>query len=419
MTGQKFGRLTVVERAGSIRGLAAWLCRCECGGEVVVPGASLRSGNTSSCGCINRDNMRNNAKDLTGQRFGKLTVLKRQGSNRHGKATWLCQCDCGMQSVVATGQLTSGMTQSCGCLTGRPGGFLDLTGKRFGKLTVIELTDKHWDGCNVWRCKCDCGNETEQPARALSSGGRISCGCAILEAIHEKNTTHGMSGMRLYRIWSQMKARCNNPDQDNHHSHWEYGINYLSDWDEFEPFMRWALSSGYDDSLSLDRINPFKDYTPENLRWAGEVVQANNKREHYYDELRQAKIDVYSAIPHCIRSMIAECLEAVFPRKFWNEVFSWRVFNIITDSGLKELRSFLSCICDFLAVVCADCMFQFANIQLSQDSVDECFRWIRVTCEAVAEQMRLGNIPEPKIDTEDLAVRFRTRTVKDDKEQTA
>lgn len=123
MTGQRFGRLAVIRRNGSRkkgRGcLALWLCACDCGVELTVDGSSLRSGNTSSCGCVRREKLaaaaklrnRSRALDLKGQRFGRLTADRRLPAGE-----WLCLCDCGSAHRVLTYLLRSGAVKSCGCL---------------------------------------------------------------------------------------------------------------------------------------------------------------------------------------------------------------------------------------------------------------------------------------------------------------
>lgn len=116
LTGQNFGKLTVIEPAaqrdsiGSVR----WLCRCSCGSETVVSAYNLKSGNTRSCGCLKKERIR---VDLTGQIFGKLTVIAptdQRGST--GGVKWLCKCSCGNEVIVKASNLRNGTTKSCGCL---------------------------------------------------------------------------------------------------------------------------------------------------------------------------------------------------------------------------------------------------------------------------------------------------------------
>jgi len=116
--GNRYGKLTVLSRAGSdSKHKALWLCQCECGNQVIVVGKNLRSGNTRSCGCLQKEMMSTRMlKDITGKHFGKLIVLQQDFSKPGPDAYWLCQCECGNQTIVAGSALRKGHTQSCGCL---------------------------------------------------------------------------------------------------------------------------------------------------------------------------------------------------------------------------------------------------------------------------------------------------------------
>ena len=122
MIGQIYGRLTVLslDKSPHKRAGKFYLCKCECGKETIVLGSSLRSGHTRSCGCLQREIIANtghkNMKDLSGQHFGKLTVLKLSGFTNTNKAIWYCKCDCGREIEVRACNLISGNTQSCGCI---------------------------------------------------------------------------------------------------------------------------------------------------------------------------------------------------------------------------------------------------------------------------------------------------------------
>ena len=117
LTGMKFGRLTVIERRGSDkRKKALWLCKCECGNEVIVRTDILKSGATTSCGCYHKEKLGEKAKDITGMKFGRLTVIERHGSSKDGRAMWLCKCDCGNECTVIGTNLLKGSSMSCGCL---------------------------------------------------------------------------------------------------------------------------------------------------------------------------------------------------------------------------------------------------------------------------------------------------------------
>lgn len=112
-TGNRYGRLVVLRRAENSRtGIAKWLCRCDCGKEKAILGTSLRNGATSSCGCLRVERL---TKDMTGKTFGRLTALEYYGSNGKGNALWRCRCECGQEVVTVGGSLRSGKTLSCGC----------------------------------------------------------------------------------------------------------------------------------------------------------------------------------------------------------------------------------------------------------------------------------------------------------------
>ena len=116
-TGNIYGRLTVIKRNGVRNSHAAWLCKCECGNEITVDGTHLRQGVCKSCGCFARENSSKiHGKDEIGNRYGKLTVIERDYNNTDGHIKWICKCDCGNKISVLSSNLRSGKVQSCGCL---------------------------------------------------------------------------------------------------------------------------------------------------------------------------------------------------------------------------------------------------------------------------------------------------------------
>jgi len=186
MINKEFGRLRVIAQAesktDSTRG-AWYLCRCQCGNTKIVRGTSLRKGQTKSCGCLRNEatternkRMAEENYDLTGKRYHNPTVLEAAAERRSGSRLWKCRCDCGSMHFVTTHNLISGNIKSCGCIpTKTPD---DLTGQRFGRLTVMELTeDRKSNGGAVWHCICDCGNELPVSASNLRRGATVSCGC--------------------------------------------------------------------------------------------------------------------------------------------------------------------------------------------------------------------------------------------------
>ncbi|MBT1509428.1 hypothetical protein KIP88_02840 [Bradyrhizobium sp. SRL28] len=171
LTEQRFNKLTVTGRAENKGKHPRWYCDCDCGNKTIVHAGSLKSGGTKSCGCI----LRKNFIDLTGQRFGKLTVVK-CGEKQGVQWRWHCACDCGNETVVVGNALKTGNTKSCGCLIGNLE-FTDLTGQRFGKLKVVAGGATERKGAGLWQCVCDCGNETTVNGYRLRSDLVRSCGC--------------------------------------------------------------------------------------------------------------------------------------------------------------------------------------------------------------------------------------------------
>lgn len=168
LAGKRFGKLTAIRRSTENKG--SWLCRCDCGNEVEVTQLKLLAGTATSCGC-DRPKLPKNVIDITGQKFGRLTAIRYLGTEGR-KAKWLCRCDCGNISEVTSNNLRRGGTKSCGCLKDENHKRRDLTGQRFGRLVAIRPA-----GPRKWLCRCDCGTETTVFTGALTSGGTRSCGC--------------------------------------------------------------------------------------------------------------------------------------------------------------------------------------------------------------------------------------------------
>lgn len=163
----------------------------------------------------------------------------------------------------------------------------DLTGRRFGYLTVIERgkpARRHngrFDSTFV--CQCKCGNTITVKGITLKNGNTTSCGCKRRESVGAIKRTHGQSKTRLYRIWNKMKQRCYNPNMDDYNDYGARGITVCDEWiNDYMAFSRWAYENGYNDTLTLDRVDVNGIYCPDNCRWATRKEQANNKRVTRY-----------------------------------------------------------------------------------------------------------------------------------------
>jgi hypothetical protein len=174
LTNQKFSKLTALEKAPKRNDrYTRWICQCDCGERIEVRTDYLRNGHTTSCGCEKAKHFKK--YNLEGQRFGRLTVIASAPPESQR-----CVCDCGNEVNVLTYNLTSGNTQSCGCLQKdrtSEASFISLVGQIFGKLTVIERVENNRFNHICYKCKCECGGEAIVDAANLRNGNTNSCGC--------------------------------------------------------------------------------------------------------------------------------------------------------------------------------------------------------------------------------------------------
>lgn len=167
--------------------------------------------------------------DLTGQRFGRLTVLERAKNDKLGRARWLCRCDCGKEKIVSGTNLRSGQTRSCGCLS-------------------KEMSVKN----------------------------------GLKSRIGERSLKHGDFGSKLYGVWAGMKRRCQNPNTTYYKDYGGRGIKVCNEWQNYEAFKEWALESGYKEGLTIERIDVNGNYCPNNCKWIPLSAQNANKRNTIY-----------------------------------------------------------------------------------------------------------------------------------------
>ena len=155
----------------------------------------------------------------------------------------------------------------------------DISGQKFGMLTVIKRAGVHPGRNSTWLCVCECGSERVVRGSALRTGHTISCGCYHSKLMKEKLTKHDGSRTRLYKVWTSMKHRCHNSADANFQHYGGRGISVCDEWrNSFKEFQDWALSNGYRQGLTIDRINNDGNYEPSNCRWTTMSEQNRNQR---------------------------------------------------------------------------------------------------------------------------------------------
>jgi len=252
--------------------------------------------------------------DLTGQTFGKLTVISRaENVIRSSKPAimWECVCECGNTKNIQSQSLREGKTKSCGCIRHK-----DISGQVFGYLTAIKyigIKNKN----PLWLCDCPCGNSINATSNHLRSGDTKSCGCYKSEV----HGTHGMCNTPEYNTWDGMKQRCSNPNHESFNHYGGRGIKVCDEWvNSFENFI---IDMGKKPSAnhSIERINNNENYHPSNCKWATHLEQSINKRTSKpivyngnpttINQLSRDTGIAYSTLNHRIRKMAMSPDESV------------------------------------------------------------------------------------------------------------
>ena len=170
--------------------------------------------------------------------------------------------------------------------------YKDLTGQKFGRLTCIKDAGRSSRKQVLWLCKCDCGKLVIVKSNSLLTGNTKSCGCLAREILIKRNTVHSLSKgkdgkvTRLYRIWRRMKQRCYDKNCSDYKRYGGRGIKVCDEWLDYRNFYDWAMSNNYKNNLTIERINNDGDYEPDNCKWIPPEAQARNKRSNRYITFR-------------------------------------------------------------------------------------------------------------------------------------
>ena len=162
----------------------------------------------------------------------------------------------------------------------------DLTGQKFGRLTVLEFSHRGNFRQSFWKCQCNCGNIVFVRAGQLKFGTTKSCGCLQKEKVSKLNFKHGMKDTKIHNSWRGMRERCINKNHNHYKSYGGRGITVCDEWNDidngFINFYNWAMNNGYEEGLTIERIDVNGNYEPSNCKWVTNTEQANNKRNTIY-----------------------------------------------------------------------------------------------------------------------------------------
>lgn len=173
------------------------------------------------------------------------------------------------------------------------GKFIDITGQKFGRWTILARGGRSHNNGTLWKCRCECGNEKSVKSEILRSGESKSCGCLSRDRFIATNTTHGMSRHPAYKLWVAMLVRCN-PSGPNTKNYASRGIAVCDRWKSFTNFWE-DMGPSWTPSLSLDRLDNDKGYSPDNCKWATDAQQANNTRRNRWIETPRGSMTVAQA----------------------------------------------------------------------------------------------------------------------------
>lgn len=246
------------------------LCKCECGKVKYILNHTLRTQRIRDCGCgqymVNK---------YIGLRYGTFTVVeayRQRLNNKKINIICKCKCFCGYTRDIPYSKLNNNI------LCKKCGNIYNYQGKTFGCLTIIEIVDVKK---RIVKCKCLCGHEYNKNLYKVTSPTHQINHCGHCDAEFAKkhpNSTCKYKNQRLKHLFYGVLDRCYNANNKDYKNYGQKGIDVYKEWVlDINKFCEWALENGYNESLSLDRIDGNKGYYPENCRWATMKQQQNNR----------------------------------------------------------------------------------------------------------------------------------------------
>ena len=345
-----------------------YLCKCHCGKEFITSWNSLKMGTVISCGCFHSRGLRKDDeyRSRIGEVHNRLKILGYERIEKNGKSRGYFDCECQCENktrvIVRTDQLLSGNTKSCGCLQKEFASnlmknadksnwkkssrvytkkvefdnleLMSHVGETHNRLKIIGCVRKESGGRlrNFYTCECRCGTILDVRCEAVLKGTTKSCGCASREAAREvcikRNTKHGLYGTAIYHIWKDMRSRCNDTASNRYYRYGNRGIKVCNEWNNSETgfltFYNWAINNGYEEGLTIDRIDIDGNYEPSNCKWSSNQEQSWNKSNNVYITYEQ-RFDEIGKPP----------IRYTFPLSIWSEItgiprstLRYRLFNL-------------------------------------------------------------------------------------------
>lgn len=236
------------------------------------------------------------------EKYGKLTVVSPEYRSPISYVNklrpnainynWVvdCQCDCGNTYTCCTKDIGKKI-KSCGCSQTKPSQVILHIGDRFNNLTVISDIYIYKDNKNrnkkVVLVKCDCGQISERGIHSL--GLSRFCKHCFRGKSH---LIHGLSHTRLWRIWNGIKSRCNKPSVYTYRWYGARGIRMSDEWNDFMIFYQWSKSHGYNDNLTIERINKDGNYEPSNCEWITRSENSKRRNAYYTNKIKELELRI-------------------------------------------------------------------------------------------------------------------------------